>query len=305
MDIRKRTDSGIMVKSSPSPTNSLDENKNENGISPYQEAFNYLKTKVPDFHPKIGVVCGSGLGGFVSGLDNVTSISYRDIPHFPVSTVAGHKGCLVFGHIDGKQIMCMQGRFHLYEGYRPDMCAFPIRIMKLFGVEKLALTNAAGGLNTEFKIGDFMILKDHIDLNALTGRNPLVGLNDPEWGPRFVPMHDAYDRSLQTLGLEVAKELNEKVQHGVYQCQNGPCYETIAEMRMAKSYGADALGMSTTYEVIAARHCGIRCFAVSLITNICSLDYNDEGANHEEVIEVGRVRSQAMTKFMAEVLKRW
>jgi len=140
---------GIMVKSSPSPTNSLDENKNVNGISPYQEAFNYLKTKVPDFHPKIGVVCGSGLGGFVSGLDNVTSISYRDIPHFPVSTVAGHKGCLVFGHIDGKQIMCMQGRFHLYEGYKPDMCAFPIRIMKLFGVEKLALTNAAGGLNTE------------------------------------------------------------------------------------------------------------------------------------------------------------
>ena len=141
-----------MVKSSPSPTDSLDENKNVNGISPYQEAFNYLKSKVPDFHPKIGVVCGSGLGGFVSGLDNVTSISYRDIPHFPVSTVAGHKGCLVFGYIDGKQIMCMQGRFHLYEGYKPDMCAFPIRIMKLFGVEKLALTNAAGGLNEEVRL---------------------------------------------------------------------------------------------------------------------------------------------------------
>lgn len=276
------------------------------GKTKYHEAFEFLAAKV-NARPKIGVVCGSGLGAFAEGLTDVIRFHYKDIPHFPVSTVAGHKGCLVFGKVSGKDVVCMQGRFHLYEGYAADACAFPIRVMKLFGVEQLVLTNAAGGLNQSYTLGDFMILKDHLNIPALCGLSPLVGVNDPQWGPRFPNMHNCYDADLRKIGHEVAAEIGEtKIQEGVYCCQVGPCYETVAEMKLAQAAGCDALGMSTVYEVVAARHCGIKCFAVSLITNECKPTYDViVDVNHEEVIECAKARGVAMCNFITKVLEKW
>jgi len=271
----------------------------------YKEAFEFLKTKT-ELRPKIGIVCGSGLSGLADTIVDTVSISYKDIPHFPISTVEGHKGCLVFGKLNGKEVICMQGRFHLYEGWDPKACTIPIRVMKLFGVEKIVLTNAAGGLNPEFKLGDFMIIKDHLFLPGLCGFNPLIGKNDPSIGPRFLPMGDAYDQQLQEEAKQVASEMGQEVRNGVYMCQFGPCYETVAEMRLALSAGCDALGMSTAYEVIAARHAGIKCFAVSLITNLCQPNYKQVvNANHEEVIECAKERGALMVEFISNCIAKW
>jgi len=263
--------------------------------------------KTVQTRPKIGVVCGSGLGGFADTLSDVARFDYKDIPHCPVSTVEGHKGCLVFGRVSGKDVVCMQGRFHLYEGYPASACAFLIRVMKLFGVERLVLTNAAGGLNQQYRLGDFMIIKDHLNIPALCGLSPLVGRNEPEWGPRFPNMHNCYDQDLRKIGHEVAAEIGEtKIQEGVYSCQVGPCYETVAEMKLALAAGCDALGMSTVYEVVAARHCGIKCFAVSLITNECKPTYDViVDVNHEEVIQCAKERGAAMVNFITKVLEKW
>merc|ERR1711935_40724 len=270
-----------------------------------EEAFEFLKAKTSS-RPKIGIVCGSGLSGLGEKITDKLSIDYKDIPNFPVSTVQGHKGCLVFGKLGGKEVICMQGRFHLYEGWEPKACTIPIRVMKLFGVEKLILTNAAGGLNAEYKVGDFMILKDHLFLPGLCGFSPLVGRNDDSVGPRFPPLGDAYDRELQADAKAVAKEMGEEVKNGVYMCQFGPCYETVAEMRLALAAGVDALGMSTAYEVCAARHAGIKCFAVSLITNKCHPTYDVVvNANHEEVIEVARERGAVMVDFITRCIGKW
>lgn len=272
----------------------------------YYEALNWIKERVSS-KPKVGVVCGSGLGKFADTLQDVTSFNYKDIPHFPVSTVEGHKGCLVFGKLNGKEIVCMQGRFHLYEGYEASACAFPIRLFKLLGVEKLALTNAAGGLNQNFKLGDFMLVKDHLNLPALLGLSPTLGVNDLYWGPRFINMHNCYDSELLDLAKKVAAEIGEKqIQEGVYQCQVGPCYETVAEQKLAQAAGVDALGMSTVYEVVAARHCEIKCFAISMITNICNPTYDVKTeVNHEEVIECATTRGDAMVKLITAIISKW
>ncbi|XP_026169852.1 purine nucleoside phosphorylase-like [Mastacembelus armatus] len=257
--------------------------------------------------PTLGIVCGSGLGGLAEMIKDQQVFKYRDIPNFPQSTVHGHTGQLVFGTLKGKPCVCMQGRFHLYEGYPVQKITLPIRVFKLMGVETLILTNAAGGLNQDYKVGDVMIMKDHINMPGFAGTNPLAGPNDDRFGVRFPCMSDAYDRELRQLAHDVAGELgySDFMKEGVYCVLGGPSYETIAECRMLQSLGADAVGMSTVHEVIVARHAGIRCFALSLISNRAVMDYDSqEKANHEEVLETSRLRAKQMEKLVSTMVAR-
>uniref|UniRef100_A0A671LHZ9 Purine nucleoside phosphorylase n=1 Tax=Sinocyclocheilus anshuiensis TaxID=1608454 RepID=A0A671LHZ9_9TELE len=257
--------------------------------------------------PLLGIVCGSGLGGLAEMLKDPLVIKYSDIPSFPRSTVHGHAGRLVFGTLFGKPCVCMQGRFHLYEGYTIQKTTMPMRVFKLMGVETVILTNAAGGLNQDFKVGDIMVIKDHINIPGFAGNNPLVGANDERFGERFPCMSDAYDRDLQQLAHAVAAELDYSafMQEGVYSALAGPSFETVAECKMLHFLGADAVGMSTVHEVIVARHCGMRVVALSLITNQAVMDYDSEKkANHEEVLQTGELRAQQMEKLVSTMVSR-
>ncbi|XP_024136225.1 purine nucleoside phosphorylase isoform X1 [Oryzias melastigma] len=257
--------------------------------------------------PKVGIVCGSGLGGLAEMLKDPQVFKYSDIPNFPSSTVHGHAGQLVFGTLKGKPCVCMQGRFHLYEGYPIQKITLPMRVFKLMGVETMIMTNAAGGLNQDYKVGDVMIIKDHINMPGFAGISPLAGPNDDRFGVRFPCMSDAYDRELRQLAHDVAAELgySDFLQEGVYCVLGGPSFETIAECRMLHSLGADAVGMSTVHEVIVARHAGMRCFALSLISNRAVMDYDSqEKANHEEVLETGRLRAQQLEKMVSTIVAR-
>ncbi|XP_065118427.1 purine nucleoside phosphorylase 5b [Paramisgurnus dabryanus] len=257
--------------------------------------------------PLVGIVCGSGLGGLADMLKDQQVINYNDIPNFPQSTVHGHAGKLVFGTLKGKACVCMQGRFHLYEGYPIQKTTMPIRVFKLMGVQTMILTNAAGGLNQDFTVGDIMVIKDHINIPGFAGNNPLVGPNDERFGVRFPCMSDAYDRGLQQLAHDVAAELGFSafMREGVYSVLGGPSFETIAECRMLRLLGADAVGMSTVPEVIIARHCGMRVFALSLITNQAVMDYDSEKkANHEEVLETGKQRAKDLEKLVSTMVSR-
>ncbi|KAL4657240.1 purine nucleoside phosphorylase-like, partial [Arapaima gigas] len=257
--------------------------------------------------PLVGIVCGSGLGGLAEMLQDQVVFNYQDIPNFPQSTVLGHTGRLVFGMLKGKPCVCMQGRFHLYEGYPVQKITLPIRIFKLLGVEMVILTNAAGGLNQDYKVGDIMILKDHVNMPGCAGVNPLAGQNDERFGVRFPCMSDAYDRDLRQLAWDVAEELGYKdfLREGVYCVLGGPSFETIAECRMLHRLGADAVGMSTVHEVIVARHCGLRVFALSLITNRAVMDYSsEERANHEEVLHAGKQRAEQLEKLVSTMVSR-
>lgn len=261
-----------------------------------------------EFRPKIGIICGSGLGSLADQLTETDIIDYKDIPHFPVSTVEGHVGRLVFGYLGDTSVVAMQGRFHYYEGYDLAKCSMPVRVMKLIGCTNLIATNAAGGLNDKFKVGDIMIMRDHINIMGLSGIGPLIGPNDARFGPRFPPMANAYDSQYIKAAKEIAKNMNieDDVKEGVYTCVGGPNYETVAEMRMLKMIGLDAVGMSTVHEAITARHCDMKVFAFSLITNICSLEYDDnegENANHEEVITVAKDRQSVCAKFVTNMVK--
>ncbi|KAI4881678.1 hypothetical protein NFI96_031330 [Prochilodus magdalenae] len=232
---------------------------------------------------------------------------YSDIPNFPQSTVHGHAGQLVFGTLKGKPCVCMRGRFHLYEGYPIQKITMPMRIFKLMGVETVILTNAAGGLNQDYKVGDVMIIKDHINMPGFAGNNPLCGPNDDRFGTRFPCMSDAYDRKMHHLAQEVGAELgySDFLKEGVYCVLGGPSFETIAECRMLNRLGADAVGMSTVHEVIVARHCGMRVFALSLITNKAVMDYDsEEKANHEEVLQAGQQRSLQLVKLVSTMVAR-
>ncbi|XP_061835020.1 purine nucleoside phosphorylase-like isoform X1 [Nerophis lumbriciformis] len=257
--------------------------------------------------PTIGIVCGSGLGGLAEILKERQVFKYSDIPNFPQSTVHGHAGQLVFGTLKGKACVCMQGRFHLYEGYSIQKITMPMRVFKLLGVETVILTNAAGGLNQDYKVGDVMILKDHINMPGFAGVNPLIGRNNDKFGVRFPCMSDAYDRELCKLAHDVAAELDFShfVHEGVYCVLAGPSFETIAECRMLLKLGADAVGMSTVHEVITARHAGMRCFAMSLITNRAVMDYDSQQkANHEEVLETGRQRAVQLENMVSTLVGR-
>lgn len=274
-----------------------------------KETAEWLLAKIP-VRPLVGIVCGSGLGGLAEMLKDQLVINYSDIPNFPHrsgGTVQGHAGNLVFGTLKGKPCVCMQGRFHLYEGYPIQKTTMPIRVFKLLGVETVLLTNAAGGLNQEYSVGDIMIIKDHINIPGFAGNNPLVGPNDERFGPRFPCMSDVYDRDLQQLAHKVATELDYSafMQEGVYSVLGGPSYETIAECRMLRLLGADAVGMSTVHEVIVAHHCGLRVFALSLITNQSVMDYDSEKkANHAEVLQTAEMRARQLAKLVATMVSR-
>lgn len=201
--------------------------------------------------PKIGIICGSGLGSLAESIENPDIVPYHTIKNFPVSTVEGHAGQMIFGTINGVSVMCMQGRFHYYEGYSLVKCCMPIRVMKLVGVTHLIATNAAGGLNDKFNIGDIIIVKDHINLMGFAGNNPLQGPNDERFGPRFPPMNKAYDQKMIQYAHDIAKDMkiDHEVHDGVYTCLGGPSYETVAELNMLKILGVDCVGMSTVHEV--------------------------------------------------------
>ncbi len=257
----------------------------------------FIKKSVDGFAPEVGVVLGSGLGNFANtSIDVKYTIEYHDIPEFPVSTVEGHSGRLIFGYVGDKKVVAMQGRFHFYEGYPMDVVTLPIRVMKLLGVETLFVSNAAGGVNTSFKIGDLMIITDHIN----TMPNPLIGKNLDEFGPRFQDMNRCYDPELCKIATDIAERENIKLQYGVYVGLTGPSFETHAEYRYVKAIGGDAVGMSTVPEVIVARHSGLRVFGVSVVTN-CGLsgDIND----HKDVQEAASKASANMSRLFTELIK--
>lgn len=254
--------------------------------------------------PMIGLVLGSGLGGLADTLENRVAIPYADIPGWPQSTVHGHSGNLVVGHLEGQPVVAQQGRAHFYEGYDTQQVTFPIRVMHFMGVHTVILTNAAGGLNRNFRVGDLMLINDHINFTGMAGHNPLVGPNDDTIGPRFPGMTQTYDRKLRELARRIAQEAGITLHEGVYICLSGPNYETPAEIRMLRTLGADAVGMSTVHEVLVARHAGMRVMAYSGITNVCidSIDTELE-TSHEEVLDAGAILVPKLTTILRGVLR--
>jgi purine-nucleoside phosphorylase len=258
----------------------------------------YIQSKI-SFQPEIGIILGTGLGGLVNEINIKHVIPYEEIPDFPVSTVEGHSGKLIFGELGGKKVVAMQGRFHYYEGYAMQQVTYPVRVMKLLGIQKLFVSNASGGVNAKFEIGDLMIINDHINFFP---SNPLIGKNFPEFGPRFPDMSEAYSKDLISKAKKVASANNIKVQEGVYLGLSGPTFETPAEYRMVKILGADAVGMSTVPEVITARHMGIPCFAISIITDL-GVEGKIVEVTHEEVQHVAALAEKKMTLIMKELMK--
>jgi purine-nucleoside phosphorylase len=241
------------------------------------ECTTFLKSRTSE-KPKVGIVLGTGLGGFEDQINISHKIPYEGLPHFPVSTVEGHAGNLIFGKIKDTEVVAMQGRFHFYEGYSMQEIIFPIRVMKFLGIESLFISNASGGMNPIFKVGDLMVINDHINMMP----NPLIGPHIPELGPRFPDMGHAYDKKWIALAHSVAKENNIKLHEGCYVAVTGPTYETPREYEFFSKMGADNIGMSTVPEVIAARQMGIRCFALSVITDL-GIPGHVEEITHEEV----------------------
>jgi len=248
--------------------------------------------------PKTAIILGTGLGQLVSEITDKYEFAYGDIPNFPVSTVEGHSGKLIFGNLGGTSIMAMQGRFHFYEGYSMKEVTFPIRVMYELGIKTLFVSNASGGMNPDFKIGDLMIITDHINFFP---EHPLRGKNYPT-GPRFPDMHEPYDHALIELADKIAEEKGIRVMHGVYVGVQGPTFETPAEYRMYRAMGGDAVGMSTVPEVIVANHCGIKTFGVSVITDLGGFDV-PVAVSHEEVQEAANKAQPLMTQIMREMIR--
>lgn len=268
-----------------------------NLIDNINETKDFLKNNGMN-NPDIAIILGSGLGNLADELLNPIKIKYSDIPNFLNSTVEGHEGQLVYGKLGDKYVLAMQGRFHFYEGYDVKSSTFPIRVMKALGVEKIIITNAAGGCNTSFEPGDLMLIKDHINF---TFRNPLIGENYKELGVRFPDMSQAYDLDLINISKEVANNLNINLKEGVYMWTTGPNYETPAEVRMAQTLGADAVGMSTVPEVIVARHSGIKVLGMSCITNMAS-GMLDQPLDHLEVIETSERIKDTFIKLIKGII---
>jgi len=258
----------------------------------------YIQPRISS-KPIIGIILGSGLGGLIDILEKETEIEYADIPNFPVSTVKGHGGKLVFGKIDGREVVLMAGRFHYYEGYSMEEVTFPVRVLKALGVETLIVSNAAGGTNVAFNIGDLMIIKDHINLCP---EHPLRGHNDERLGPRFPDMSQAYDHQLMNLAKDIAAQQGVSVRTGVYIGLQGPTFETPAEYKMLHTIGGDAVGMSTVPEVIVARHSGMRVFAISVITDIGISDVTIS-ITHDEVLEAANAAAPKMAALVAAMVK--
>lgn len=252
-------------------------------IEKINEAAKFIRN-IYNLKPDVGVVLGSGLGSFTKEIKIEKEIPYSDIPHFPVSTVEGHSGKLIFGELSGKKVVAMAGRFHYYEGYTAEQIVFPIRVLKYLGIDTLLLSNAAGAVNPAFKVGDLMIITDHI--SQLTP-NPLIGKNYKELGPRFPDMSEPYKRQLIKKAKNIAAEKNIKLQEGVYVAVTGPTFETPAEYRMILAIGGDVVGMSTVQEVITAVHMGLPVFAMSVITDV-AIREDEHAVTHEEVLEAAK-----------------
>jgi purine-nucleoside phosphorylase len=263
---------------------------------------NFIRSR-SSYQPKVGIILGSGLGALAKSVEFSTTIPYNEIPEWPVSTVIGHQGQLVFGKLDDKEVVVMQGRVHYYEGYSIAQVALPVRVLQRLGIEILFVTNAAGAVNPEFTPGDLMLITDHINMIGMAGLNPLRGPNLNEFGVRFPDMSQAYDPAIMAIARKVAGEEKMKLQEGVYICLAGPSFETPADLRFLRIIGADAVGMSTVPEVIAARHGGTRVVGISGISNKANLD----GAtitSHEEVLEAGQILAPKLTTLIRGVLRR-
>ncbi|GIL08873.1 MAG: purine nucleoside phosphorylase [Chloroflexota bacterium] len=271
--------------------------------SDYDRALEAIRSRVT-LEPTVGLVLGSGLGGLADTLADRVAIPGDVIPGWPVSTVEGHSGQLVFGRLEGQTVVAQQGRAHFYEGYTLQQVTFPIRVMQRMGVQTLILTNAAGGLNPAYAVGDVMLLSDHINFVGMAGNNPLVGPNDAAFGPRFVGMAQTYDARLRQLARAAAEADKIPLHEGVYMCLSGPTFETPAEIRMLRLLGADAVGMSTAHEVVVARHAGMQVLACSGITNqtIDVVD-SDREVNHQEVLDAGEVLVPRLTAIVRGVLR--
>lgn len=262
-----------------------------------QETVNYIN-KINNFNPEYGVILGSGLGSFTEDIKIEFTLPYNEIPNFPVSTVQGHKGALVFGTIGTKKVVAMQGRFHYYEGYSMKEVTFPVRVLKYLGVKKLIVSNASGGVNPDYKIGEIIIIKDHINF---TPEHPLRGANDERFGSRFVNMSEPYSRKMIIKAKQLAEELNIEVKDGIYLGLQGPSFETLAEYKMVKILGADCVGMSTVPEVIVARHMDLETFGVSVITDIGD-EANIDSISHDEVLEAAQSAEPNVRKLIRELI---
>jgi purine-nucleoside phosphorylase len=266
-------------------------------LSQIKETAEFLKKQCPS-KARAGIILGTGLGGLVKEIKIRKTISYGDIPNFPVSTVEGHEGHLIFGYIGETEIIAMQGRFHYYEGYNMQQVTFPVRVMKALGIDHLFVSNASGGLNPDFEIGDIMVITDHINM---FGNNPLIGKNIDELGPRFADMSEPYSKELAQKAFAIAKRNDIKLQKGVYIGTPGPTFETPAEYKYFRVIGGDTVGMSTVPEVIAARHAGMTCFGISIITD-SGVPGQIVEISHEEVQKVAAEAEPKMTKIIAELV---
>ncbi|MEC7646346.1 MAG: purine-nucleoside phosphorylase [Bacteroidota bacterium] len=262
-----------------------------------KEIVRFLQEKT-NYEPKIGIILGTGLGKIADEIDIEHSISYENIPHFPISTVEGHSGRLIFGKLGGKKVVAMQGRFHFYEGYPMDQVVLPIRVMKLLGIKHLIVSNASGGVNPEYEVGDLMILSDHINLIP----NPLIGSNLSELGPRFPDMSEAYCKNLIQTAENIAKENKITVKKGIYIALTGPTLETPAEYKYMRIIGGDTVGMSTAPEVIVARHMNIPCFAMSVITDL-GVPGKIKKVSHEEIQKIAEIAEPKLTLIIKELIK--
>ena len=264
----------------------------------YEKSAEYVRARMP-FQPQIAVILGSSLGPFAEKLQNTAAIDYHDIPNFPVSTAPGHAGKLIFGELAGKRLVCLSGRFHSYEGYDFEQLTQPVRLLKLLGVKALIATNAAGGVNTAYHRGDFMLIADHIKLN---GASPLRGRNTDEFGPRFFDVTRMYTPELRTLARACAAELGFSVQEGVYFFMPGPQFETPAEIRAIRALGGDAVGMSTVTEALTAAHCGLPLLGISVITNLAA-GMTDGAVTGEEVNETGAAVAERFSRYLEKILE--
>jgi purine-nucleoside phosphorylase len=262
------------------------------------ETTQYIQEKIK-FEPQVGIVLGTGLGGLTGEITPHASLPYSEIPHFPLSTVKGHEGRLIFGELGGRKVVAMQGRFHFYEGYSMQELTFPIRVMKLLGIKLLILSNAAGGVNPDYDIGDLMVIKDHINL---MGDNPLIGQNDSNLGPRFPDMSEVYDKKIIRQFTKIARQQNVHFQVGVYAAVSGPTFETPAEYKYIRILGADAVGMSTVPEAIVARHMSLPVFAVSIISDL-GVEGKIVEISHDDVIDAATLVEPKMTLVLKEMLK--
>jgi len=262
-------------------------------------AAGHVRARIAGREPQVGIVLGSGLGKLAERIEDPLVISYREIPGFPVSTAIGHKGNFIVGTLGGKTVIAMQGRIHFYEGYPMEQVTLPIRVMQVLGIRQLFVSNAAGGTNLAFRVGDLMIIRDHINLLP----NPLIGPNLDEFGPRFPDMTRPYDPSLIRKAKEIAAQEGIQLQEGVYVACSGPCYETPAEYRYFRSIGADAVGMSTTSEVIVARHSGIPVFGMSVITDVAhATDDEDYVTDGDEIVKAADAAADKMTLIFTKLI---